>query len=101
VVWANLAVGIVADEHNRWNQLFFLALLIGIAGVCMARFRARGMSAAMLLTAAALMVAFGVAMFSRPEEPGVHPIVELVGTSVFALLFVGSAGLFRKAARLS
>jgi len=99
VVWANLAVGIVGNENNPWNQLFFLALLIGIAGACVARFRARGMSAAMLVTAASLMAAYAVARLNRPEEFGAHLMVELVGTSIFALLFVGSAAMFRKAAR--
>jgi len=99
VVWVNLAVGIVGNEHNPWNQLFFLALLIGLAGACITRFRARGMSVAMLTTAGALMAAYGVARINRPEEIGAHLLVELVGTSIFALLFVGSAALFRKAAR--
>ena len=99
VVWVNLAVGIVGSEHNPWNQLFFVALLIGLAGACITRFRARGMSVAMLTTAGALMAAYGVARTNRPEEIGAHLLVELVGTSIFALMFVGSAALFRKAAR--
>lgn len=100
-VWANLAVGIVGSEHNPWNQLFFLALLVGIAGACIARFRARGMSVAMLMTAGALMLAYAVARLNRPEEFGAHLMVELIGASIFALLFAGSAAMFRKAARLS
>ena len=99
VVWVNLAVGIVGNEQNPWNQLFFLALLIGLAGACITRFRARGMSVAMLTTGGSLMVAYGVARTNRPEEIGAHLLVELVGTSIFALLFVGSAALFRNAAR--
>ena len=99
VVWANLAVGIVGNEHNPANQLFFLALLIGLAWSCVARFRAGGMAPAMLATAGALMAAFATAMIYRPEEPGVHAAVEFAGTSVFALIFVGSAALFRRAAR--
>jgi len=99
VVWVNLAVGIVGNEHNPWNQLFFLALLIGLAGACITRFRARGMSVAMLATAGSLVLAYAVARINRPEEFGAHLLVELVGTSIFALLFVGSAALFRKAAR--
>jgi hypothetical protein len=99
VMWANLAVGIVGNEHNPWNQLFFLALLIGLASACLARFRARGMIVAMLVTAGSLMVAFAAAMIARPETLGLHSVVEMLGTSVFALLFVGSAAMFRKAAR--
>jgi hypothetical protein len=101
VIWADGAVGIVGDEHNPWNGLFLLSLLFGLAWACVARFRAGGMAPAMLGTAGALMVAFAIATIYRPEEPGVHPLVELAGTSVFALIFVGSAALFRKAARLS
>ncbi|MGZ2412167.1 hypothetical protein ACUXST_001588 [Sphingomonas sp. F9_3S_D5_B_2] len=99
VVWANLAVGIVGNEHNPANQFFFLALLIGLVSAAAARFRAHGMALAMLVTAGGLMAAFAAAMIDRPEEPGVHVTVEFAGTSVFAMLFVGAAALFRKAAR--
>ena len=61
VVWVNLAVGIVGSEHNPANQLFFLALLIGIAGACIARFRAKGMAWAMTASAISLMIAFAIA----------------------------------------
>ena len=99
VVWANLAVGIVGNEHNPANQLVFFALLAGLAAAAVARFRPRGVALAMLLTGSGLMLAFAIAMIYRPQEPGVHPAVELAGTSVFALIFVGSATLFRRAAR--
>lgn len=101
VVWANLAVGIVGNENNPWNQLFFLALLVGVVGACLARFRARGMSLAMMMTAGGLIAAYAIARLNRPEELGAHLMVELVGTSIFALLFVGSSAMFRKAARLN
>jgi energy-converting hydrogenase Eha subunit C len=98
VVWANLAVGIVGSEHNPDNQLFFVALLMGIAGAIGARFKADGMKRAMITTAVAIVVVFAIAESGRPDEPMVHPLVEGVGTSIFVLLFVGSAWLFRKAA---
>ena len=99
VFWANGAVGIVGNEHNPWNQLFSLALLIGVAGALVARFRARGLSIAMFVTAGSLMAAYAAATLNRPVELGAHLMVEFVGTSIFALLFVGSGILFRKAAR--
>lgn len=99
-VWANLAVGIVGSENNPWNQLFFVALLAGIVGACVGRFRARGMSVAILVTAGGLMVAYLIARLNRPEGLGAHLMVELIGTGIFALLFVASAAMFRKAARL-
>ena len=98
VVWSNLAVGIVGSEHNPANQLFFLALLIGIAGACVARFRAKGMAYAMVAVAGSLMVAFAVASAGPTDEPFVKHSVEFAGTSIFAAILLGSAWLFRRAA---
>jgi len=97
-VWANLAVGIVGTESNPANLWFFGALLAGIVGTVTARFRARGMSVATLATAISLWLAFLIASMSPTDEPFVNHGIELAGTSVFALMFLGSAALFRRAA---
>jgi len=101
LVWANLAVGIVASENNPNNQLFFVALLMGIAGIIGAKVRADGMARAMLTTAGSVVVAFVVAELGARDEPIVRPMVEAVGTSVFVALFLASAWMFRKAATYS
>jgi hypothetical protein len=98
-VWANLAVGIVGREDNPANLWFFGALLAGLAGAWIARFRASGMSAAMLVTALSLWLAFAVASIGPRDGPFVSHGLELAGTSVFALMFLGAAALFRLAAR--
>ena len=98
-IWADLAVGIVGSENNPANQLFFGALLIGIAGTLIARFRAKGMALAMVVTAAALGVVFVIAVNGPTDEPFVPHIREAIGTVFFALLFLGSAALFQRAAR--
>jgi hypothetical protein len=99
VTWANLAVGIVGSEHDPANLLFFAALLVGIAGSAFARFRAPGMSRAMIATGTALGVAFAIAVIVPTDEPNVSHLRELAGTSVFAALFLLSAWLFRRAAK--
>lgn len=100
VVWVNLAVGIVGSENNPSNLLFFAALLVGIVGACVARFRANGMAAAMLAAAISLVIALGIAAMGPTDEPFVNHGVELAGTTIFAALFLVSAALFRRAARL-
>ena len=99
IVWANLAVGIVGSEDNPANLLFFAALLVGLAGAIVARFRARGMAVAMLATAAALGVAFVIAISGPSDEPTVPHWRELIGTALFAALFLASGALFRRASR--
>ena len=98
-IWANLAVGIVGSEHNPANQWFFAALLVGIAGGCIGRFRPTPMSIAAAATGIGLWVAYAIASLRPTDEPFVKHSVEFIGTSVFALLFLGSAALFRKSAR--
>ena len=98
-IWANLAVGIVGSEDNPANLWFFAALLVGIVGSAIARFRPNGMAVAMVATAASMGVAFAIAVMGPTDEPNVSHWLELAGTSVFAALFLGSAGLFRKAGR--
>ena len=52
IVWANGAVGMIGNEDNPYNLLFGLPILIALLGSIAARFRARGMSLAMLGAAA-------------------------------------------------
>lgn len=98
-IWTNLAVGIVGSNDNPANFLFFGALLVGVAGAIVARFRPRGLGIAMAVTAAALCVAFVIAVSGPTDEPWVPHVRELIGTSVFAALFLASAALFRRASR--
>lgn len=99
LTWANLAVGIVGSENNPANQLFFVALLVGIVGSLIAQGRSAGMARAMLITAGSIVVAFVIAQAGVRDEPMVRPLVEGVGTSIFVLMFAASAMLFRRAAR--
>jgi len=99
VIWVNLAVGIVGSEGNPSNLLFFGALLVGIAGACIARFKAAGMAVAAGTTAVALGIAFAIAAMGPTDEPFVSHWLELAGTSVIAVSFLASAALFRRAAR--
>jgi hypothetical protein len=98
LVWANLAVGIAGSENNPNNQLFFVALLMGIAGIIGAKARADGMVRAMLTTAGAIVVAFLFAELGGRDELMARPLVEAVGTSIFVALFLASAWMFRRAA---
>lgn len=98
VVWVNLAVGIVGSDDNPSDAFFFWALGVGIVAALVARLKASGMVYAMLATAAGLAAAFIAAQASARDELWVSPVLEAFGTGVFALMFLGAAALFRKAA---
>jgi hypothetical protein len=90
LLWANGAVGIVGDEGQRINLWFDLIPLLALFGAIGARFRSRGMAAAMVATAIA--------------QIAVGAIVQLYGhftwvvTLIWSAAWLFSAWLFRKSA---
>jgi hypothetical protein len=100
LVWVNAAVGIIGDES--FNLMYFGVLAIGIGGALTTRFRPQGMAHALLMVAIAQMLV-PLIVLAIPdlrdalwEPPG--PVGVFVLNAFFALLWIGSALLFRKAA---
>lgn len=90
-VWANLAVGMIGSEDNPFNRLFAGVLLLALGGSAAARFRPAGMAGAMVAAAAAQAL-LGIIGLSHDVRGGIFSVV-------FALPWLLSALLFRKAAR--
>lgn len=94
--WMNASVGGILGE-NPANMMYFGVLLVGLVGGVLGRLEPRGMSRALFATAFAMMLVpaialgLGVPAFANgvPAVFGFH--------GVFALLFVCSAVLFRRA----
>lgn len=100
LVWINAAVGIIGSEDNPANLVFGVIILMAIAGTITAKAKASAMVRAMAMAAAAqaivglLVFAKGIAANEPPGAVGMLVLIE-----GFALLWAGSALLFRKAAR--
>jgi hypothetical protein len=90
-VWANLAVGMIGDEGNPLNLLFGGVLAIALVGAIMAGFEAPGMARTMVVTGIAQALAGAAGLPSDPRGA--------VFSMAFALPWLLSAWLFRKAAR--
>jgi hypothetical protein len=100
LVWINLAVGIIGNENNPLNLMFFAVIGAAIVGAVVARFRAGGMARAMAIVGS-IQAIVGVGVFAfdvgAAEPPG--PIGLLLLIEFFACGWFASAWLFRKAAR--
>jgi hypothetical protein len=94
MTWANLAVGLVGDEANPFNRLFFGVLAVGIVGALIARLRPRGLSRALAAMAIAQVLVGAAALIGG--QAGAQATLALTG--VFTAIWLLSAGLFRKAA---
>jgi hypothetical protein len=87
------AVGIVGSEDEPANLMFLGVIALGVAGAVLARFKARGMARAMAVTAGAQGLAGIVGILLVPDVTGF-----LLGTGLFAALWLLSAWLFSRAA---
>jgi hypothetical protein len=98
-VWINLAVGIIGNENNPLNLMFFGVIAAAIVGAIVAKFEAAGMGRAMIV-AATLQGLIGVgtllAGWGSSEPPGIVKLFILI--ELFGGGWLLSAWLFRSAA---
>ena len=103
LVWVNGAVGIIGNEGTQANLMYFGVIAVGIIGAFIARLEPRGMARALFVTALAQMLVPVIALMIWPPQITSWGAAGVVGVFVlnafFATLFLGSAWLFRKAAR--
>ncbi len=94
LIWVSLGVGIFGppDPHEVW------ALAIGGIGAIIARFQPQGMARALFATALAQALVGVIALIAGSASPVYWPR-EIILNGFFVALFVGSALLFRNAAR--
>ena len=97
LIWGNLAVGFIGSEDNPANLLYGGVLAVAIIGAIAARFRPLGMSRAMFAAALTQFLVPLVAALIWKPEVNLGMVQVLVLNAVFALLWVGSGLLFRRA----
>ena len=90
LVWINGAVGIIGNEGNDANLMYYGVLVVGLIGVLIARFEPHGMARAMYATAGAQALVFLIALVAGWGFTG--PI-----TVVFVAMWLISARLFGRA----
>lgn len=91
LIWINLAVGIIGNEDNSANQLYLVVLASIAIGALLVRFKAKGMSYVMIVTAA-LQIAVEIVI--QVAGLGAAPVIN----AAFAMLWLLAAGLLRNAA---
>ncbi len=100
--WVNGAVGIIGNEGQPANLMYGAVFAVGFIGSLMARFKPHGMARTLFAAALTQMLVPVIALLIWPPPvtswaPGVFGVFVL--SAFFAILFVGSALLFRNAAR--
>jgi hypothetical protein len=98
LVWMNLAVGIIGTEGNPANLMYGGVLAVGIIGAIVARFQPEGMARTLVATALAQALVAVIAVIAGMGYPASPPLEILGVNALFAVLWLMSAWLFRKAA---
>ena len=99
LVWVNGAVGIIGEPGGP-NLMYVGVLAVGFIGALLARFRPHGMARALFTMAIAQMSVPVIALVTAKPQMTMEPpgVVGVFGLNAFfAMLFVGSALLFRRA----
>jgi hypothetical protein len=100
LIWINLAVGVIGEPGEPANAMYVGVLMVGAAGAIIARFRPSGMALALLATALAQALVAVIALLAGKGQSPVSSVPEIVVLNgLFVTLFMGSAWLFRHAAR--
>lgn len=82
MVWANLAVGIIGNEKNPQNLMFYAVLLIGLVGALVSRFDAHGLMWTLRLMAAAQL---GVFLFAAALDWARLPVFTIFYFSLWLI----------------
>lgn len=95
LTWANLAVGVIGAAGNEANAIVWVVLAVAGLGAVLARFRAPRMALALAATALAQASVAGIVPVAGWGNVGEAVAIN----GAFALSWLLSAWLFRKAAR--
>jgi hypothetical protein len=100
LLWSMAALGVIGEEGDRADMMYFGVLAVGIVGAVIARFRPQGMARALLATALAQALVAVIALIAGKHQSPISSVWEILGLNgMFAALFIASAWLFRRAAR--
>lgn len=100
LLWSTGAVGIIGSEDHPANLLYLGVILAAFVGGVVSRFRANGLSRSMI-SAAVIQIVIGIVAVLRGWGEGSEnwPRPVIVLSIIFALIWLASATLFRRAAR--
>lgn len=98
LVWVNAAVGMIGNEGNPANLMYFGVLGVGVGGAFIARLKPRGMVGVLLATALAQALVPVIALMIQVASWGAAGASGVfVLNAFFVMLFVVSAYFFRRA----
>lgn len=104
LIWVNLAVGIIGSEKNPVNFLYEGVILVGFLGGTISGLKPKGMETTLFVMAIAQLLIPVFALIAwNPESDSLATLPNILRVFCFnlffAMMFFGSALLFKKVSR--
>lgn len=98
LIWLSLGVGIIGQDGDPANRMYFGVIAVGVLGAIIARFKPQGMAVTLIAMALAQAIITVIALVAKLGLPYSGPAEIILLNGFFIALFAGSAWLFRRAA---
>jgi len=83
MVWSNLAVGIIGNEDNAINVVYFVIIMIGFIGAFWVRFQSKGLSRVLGGMALLVAVVGAYALLSGMQHMPESSTMQIIGVHMF------------------
>ncbi|HYG32306.1 MAG TPA: hypothetical protein VD810_04890 [Methylophilaceae bacterium] len=99
LIWLSLGVGIIGEDGDPANMMYFGVIAVGIIGAAIARFKPTGVARALTAMAIAQALITLIALVAGLGLPYSGPAEIILLNGFFIAMFVFSAWLFRRSMR--
>lgn len=96
MIWSNLAVGIIGDENTSINILYLVVLGVGAIGAFISKFKPKGMSLTLKLTAISQVIVIIIALLEGYGNTLDSLSELLLVNGFFIVLWLLASFLFKK-----
>jgi hypothetical protein len=101
LVWLSVGVGIIGQDGDPANAMYFGVLAAGVIGAAVAKLQPHGMARALVAMALAQAVVAGIVLVWGLGRPYDSTAKVLLLNGCFIALYIASAWLFQRAARVT
>jgi len=96
LIWLSLGVGIIGQDGDPANMMYFAVIAIGVIGALLSRFQALGLVRTLLAMAFAQAVIAAIALIAGLGQPWSGPFELALLNGFFIAMFLGAAWLFQR-----
>ena len=96
LIWLSLGVGIIGQDGDPANRMYFAVIAIGVIGALLSRFQAPGLARTLLAMAFTQAVIAAIALVTGLGQPWSGPLELSLLNGFFVAMFLGAAWLFQR-----